>query len=241
MEGIYGIYHIIYLIIALVLIIGFVFFIKIKKIEGLALKRILKIWGIVWLISILINRFSVTYYDVVINKREGYTWLNLIPYTYCGLCSLVLSITLICGKYDHFLFHSLGYYGLAGGLITMFYPDFLESQTFFDSRSLSGLVHHSLMFGAILILILTKQMIPRLKKWWYLPLGLCGVMTLGLVEMEALGFPKAMQINEPLLKSLPILTSWYIVDLVLIIVQIIFLIIYERCHRNHPFEEQHEM
>ena len=54
-----------------------------------------------------------------------------------------------------------------GGVITMFYPDFLESQTFFDLRSLSGLLHHTVMVWIVIICMLTKYIVPNNEKMGY--------------------------------------------------------------------------
>lgn len=236
-SGIYGIGHITYLILSLILIIvGAIIICKYVKSQE---KRtlIIKISGIVLLIMILINRFSVTYHDVVIAKREGYSWVNLIPNTFCGLSSLVLSLAIIFGKKDNIILHSIGYVGFVGGAITMFYPDFLSTQDFGDIRSLSGLIHHTLMVWIVLISMLTKYINPSMSKWPILPLGLCVIMTLGLLEIELLGFVKAMQINDPLLSSLPVLTSWYMVGFILLILHFMFLVIYEKTVNHKSWKD----
>ena len=104
MQGVYGVFHIVYLVVAVMAMILEIIILKKKKISDDKLQLILKIEGAIWLISVLLNRFVVTYSDVVINNREGYTWLNLIPNTYCGICSLVLSISLLTLKKDNFIF-----------------------------------------------------------------------------------------------------------------------------------------
>ncbi len=82
-QGVYGVGHIIYLIISILLmVLGITIITKLVKKEN-TYTRIIKISGIILLILILINRISVTYYDVVISKREGYSWLKfnfLIPF-----------------------------------------------------------------------------------------------------------------------------------------------------------------
>ena len=234
MQGVYGVFHIVYLVVAVMAMILEIIILKKKKISDDKLQLILKIEGAIWLISVLLNRFVVTYSDVVINNREGYTWLNLIPNTYCGICSLVLSISLMTLKKDNFIFHSLGYLGLVGGFVTMLYPDFLDSQSIFDLRSITGLLHHTLMFSIMLKMMLFGYMQPTIKKCSYFTLGICVIMTLGVLEKDAFKFTKAMEIGDPLLKSLKVLTSWYITDLLLIICHFVFLVIHEKrkTHEN---------
>ena len=221
-QGVYGIGHIVYLIISILLMVLGIIIIKLVKKEDIYF-RIIKISGIILLILILINRISVTYYDVVISKREGYSWLNIIPNTFCGLSSLILSLAIIFGKKDNVVLHFISYLGIIGGIITMFYPDFLESQNFFDLRSVSGLLHHTIMVWLVIICMLTKYIVPTMKKWSIFPIGLSMVMTFGLFEKDCLHFTKAMQIGEPLLKSAPIFTSWYVIGILILILHFLYL------------------
>lgn len=225
-QGVYGLGHIVYLIISILLMVLGIIIIKLVKKEDIYF-RIIKISGIILLILILINRISVTYYDVVISKREGYSWLNIIPNTFCGLSSLILSLAIIFGKKDNVVLHFISYLGIIGGIITMFYPDFLESQNFFDLRSVSGLLHHTIMVWLVIICMLTKYIVPTMKKWSIFPIGLSMVMTFGLFEKDCLHFTKAMQIGEPLLKSAPIFTSWYVIGILILILHFLYLFIYD--------------
>ena len=235
--AVFGIEHIIYLILMIILMVLGLIFIKKSNLDEYKLNLIFRIIGIIWLITILANRITVTYSDVVINKREGYTWLNLIPNTFCGMCSLILSITFIIGKKDNFVLHSFGYIGLVGGIVTMFYPDFLDSQAFFDPRSITGLLHHTIMAFMIILAILTGYMTPTVKKWHYIPLGMCVIMTIGMFELDCLGFVKAMQFKNPFLSSIPILSSWYVTDLATLVVSFILLTIYDMKKKNCSFKE----
>ena len=78
---------------------------------------------------------------------------------------------------------------------------------------------------------------PRISKWSYFILGLCVVTSIGVIELDAFGFKKAMQINQPLISSLPVLTSWYIVYLVMIIAHFIFLVLYEKFKNGRTLKE----
>ncbi len=227
LEGVYGLYHILYIIIVLILMgIGLFLTQKVVKKDKTKL-LIVKISGIVLLIMILLNRITVTYYDVVINHREGYSFLNLIPGTFCGMASLITSLTIVFGKKDHLVLHFISYLGFFGGLITIFYPDFLESQTFFDIRSITGLIHHALLVWLFLVTMQTKYFVPSIKKWFVFPIGFAIMMCIGAFEYDALKFDSAMQINKPLLSSLPVLTSWYVVGLAEAMGTIVLIILYE--------------
>ena len=237
MEKTFGGLHLIYLGLDVGVMILSNIILKKKKVNEKTINLIIKIEGIIWFLAILLNRIFVTYNDVVAEARDGYTWLNLFPNTFCGLCSLVLSLTVIFGKKDNFIFHSLGYLGLVGGLVTMIYPDFLDSQAFVDPRSITGLLHHTFMTGVMIKVLIFGGMKPSINKWSYFILGLCVVTSIGVIELDVFGFKKAMQINQPLISSLPVLTSWYIVYLVMIIAHFIFLVLYEKFKNGRTLKE----
>ena len=133
----------------------------------------------------------------------------MIPNSFCGLSSLLLSISVLVGKKDNWFFHFICYLGFIGGLITLIYPDFLgQNQSFLYPATISGLLHHTIMFYLVLIMIITKYFVPTLKKWYYLPLGLACVMTYGLFLLDAVGHTTAMNITTPLLEG-TILTWWF--------------------------------
>lgn len=228
-NGVYGIGHIVYLVlVAIAFSVGFYFLNKHKHDERFG-RLLLKSSAAVLLAAITVNRVSVTYYNIVI-ARNGDTWWTLLPYTFCGLSSLVLSHTVLFGKKNCGILHCIAYLGFLGGTITMFYPDFLESQTFFDIRSITGLLHHTLMVWVVIVCIKTGHLQPSLQKWHYYPLGLSLIMTFGLFEKECLGFRKAMQIGEPLLKSAPVLTAWYTVGILSVGMVLVFLFAWEKYH-----------
>lgn len=227
-PGVYGIEHILYLAICIILmVIGVINTKRVQNDEN-KMTVIMRITGIILLCVILTNRISVTYYDVVVNKREGYSWLNLLPYTVCGTSSFIYSFALIFGKKDNNVLHFISYLGFFGGILTICYPDFLESQTFFDIRSFTGLLHHTIMVYATIVCIATGYLKPRFSKFINYPIGLSFLMIYGLFLKDALHFPKSMMIGDPLLKSIPVISSWYFVGTVSIILLIIFLYLYKQ-------------
>lgn len=227
MEGLYGIYHICYLILFIILTI--IIFKNVNKVKDM--NKFYRIIGIILFILICINRFTATYQNVVVNKVDGYTWWNLLPNTFCGMTSFVMSLALMFGKKNNVVFHCVAYIGFIGGILTLLYPDFLESQTFFDIRSITGLVHHTICVWLLPLFIKTGYMKPELKKWYIMPLGLSLYMSFGIFELDCLNMNKAMQINNPLISGVPI-TSWYSVGLVAVILEVIFLYLYEKKTKN---------
>lgn len=214
-PGVFCPMHIIYLIVTLLLtIIGTL--IIIYKVKSEKTKTyIITISAILLFIAISVNRISVTYMQV---KNDGDSWIRLLPNTFCGLASLLLSVTVLVSKKDNLknnvVLHFVCYYGFFGAIASDIYPDYLESQTFTDIRSLTGLLHHSLMLWLICCLLATKRIKPDIKKFICYPAGYAIVMILGVFEKYVLKFNHAMNIGSPLISSLPILTSWYIIGIV---------------------------
>lgn len=212
-PGIYCTEHIIFLALFFILTAGGIFFIlkyaKSEKTRNL----IVKISAALLLAFIVTNRVSVTVAQIG-SEPENYTWLNLLPYTFCGLASLVFALAALFGKDNNTVYHFIVYFGFFGGLATLFYPDFLETQTFWDIRSITGLLHHAMMVWMTSLLVATGKFRPNAKKWYVYPVGFCLVMALGVFELDALGFPEAMNIGKPLVGSLPVLTSWYVIGAV---------------------------
>ena len=87
------------------------------------------------------------------------------------------------------------------------------------------------------MLVYLEYMTPELKKWKLYPIGLAFMMLFGIFLKDAFGFTKAMQIGEPLLKSLPVLTSWYILLVIDMVLFFSFLFSYEKLHNHKSFKE----
>ncbi len=231
MDGVYGIGHIVYLLIVAAAFSTGIYFLRKRKEDEKFCTILLKVSASALLVAITINRVSVTCYNILV-KKNGDSWWTLLPHTFCALSSLTLSLTVLFGKKDCCVLHCIAYLGFLGGTITMFYPDFLDSQTFFDIRSLTGLLHHTLMVWVVVVCISTGRLQPSLRKWHYYPLGLSVIMTIGLFEKECLGFEKAMQIGEPLLKSAPVLTAWYTVGGLSVGLLLAFLFVFEKIRKQ---------
>ena len=178
-------YIAIFVVLAVVSLVLIKKFVKDEKVLTIIIKSVA---GALFL-AILWNRISIA----IKNSNALY----LIPDTFCGLSS------------------TISYLGGVGGLISIIYPDFLsQNPSFFYSPTISGLLHHTIMFYLVILMLLTKWFVPTLKKWAWLPLGLCCVMTYGLFLMSALGFSGAMNITYPLLKGT--IFSWWFTGILLI-------------------------
>lgn len=162
---------------------------------------IIKIAGIILFVLVIVNRFSITI---------------------CGLSSLLLALAIILGKEDNWILNSASYLGFFGSAIVIFYPDFLITQPFFSIRSITGLLHHSLMNLLIIVMMITGYIKPSRTKFKYLIIMMAFYMTYGIFLIDALGIDNAMQIGKPLIKNAPILTSWYVVFLATAVVTYLY-------------------
>ena len=80
----------------------------------------------VLLALILWNRIAIAVSDK--------NWLKLIPDTFCGMSSLVLSLAVLLGKKDNNVLHFVFYIAFVGDILTIIYPDFVDQDPSFLSK-----------------------------------------------------------------------------------------------------------
>ena len=201
MPKVYGWEHFTYLAVCAVIAAAAIFFVRKYAKTEKTLSIVTRAVGGALFACILWNRISLC----IKNSNA----LTLIPDTFCGISSLILSLAMLIGKRNNIVFHFICYLGFVGGTLTLAYPDFIgQAASVFYPPTISGLLHHTVMVFAIILMLLTKYFVPTLKRWYVLPLGLCCVMTFGIFEITALGFNDAMQIFTPLLPD-TIFTWWF--------------------------------
>ena len=95
----FGIEHILYIIISTI-ICGLFVILSYKFTKKESTKVILlKIVGIILFISIMTNRLSQVF------RYSDSRWYMIIPDSYCGMTSLVLSLAVIFGKKNNCVLH----------------------------------------------------------------------------------------------------------------------------------------
>ena len=201
---VFGGVHIIYLLITLPLsAIGLYLAKRYAKTEKTQ-KIILKSIAAMLFIWITINRLSQVF------RYSDVRWEQIIPDSFCGMTSLVLSLAVLFGKKDNVVYHFVWALGLVGSLITIFYPTFLnQGPTVFYLPTISGLLHHSLTLVMILALFLFKQIHVTYKKWYCSLFGFTAYLTVGAFQMAVFGFSDSFHIVEPMLEGTP-LTVWVV-------------------------------
>ena len=182
--------------------------IKLKIKSERIIDIIVKALGGVLLAFLLFNRIAICFY------RES-AW-GLIPDSFCGVGSLGLAISCIFFKRGALPYHAFVYWMFFGGLITVFYPDFIgqifhgNATSFMYPATISGMLHHALAAYISVLLCLTGHFKPCVKKTYALPVMMCFTLVYGVFLLDALKFEKAMYIGAPLVPGTFI--TWYVVE-----------------------------
>lgn len=219
---VFGGVHLLYLAITLTLtVVGLVCakkFAKTEKSQNIILKCIaaaLFIW-------ILTNRLSQVF------RYSNTRWDTIIPDSFCGMSSLVLSCAVLFGKKDNPVLHFVWFLSLIGAVITIFYPTFInQGPTVFYLPTISGLLHHSLAIVMVIALLMFKQINITYKKWYCSLFGFTAYFTVGAFLMTVFNYSDAFHMVEPMLSGTP-LTAWVIApiyvagySLVLLIIELV--------------------
>lgn len=201
---VFGGVHIIYLLITLPLsVVGLYLAKKYAKTERTQ-KIILKSIASMLFVWILINRLSQVF------RYSDVRWEQIIPDSFCGMTSLVLSLAVLFGKKDNAVYHFAWALGLVGSVITIFYPTFLgQGPTVFYLPTISGLLHHSITLVMVIALFLFGQIHVTYKRWYCTFFGFTSYLTIGAFQMAVFGFSDSFHIAQPMLDGTP-LTAWVI-------------------------------
>ncbi len=200
---IFGIEHIIYLVVSTtVVVIALLLAKKFAKTDK-AQTIVLKVLAGLLFVSIVTNRISQVYlmYDEV-------KYILLIPETFCGMNSLLLSIAVLFGKKDNFIYHFIWIVSLFGGIVAVVYPPYLnQGDSIFFIPTFTSLLHHSFSATIVITLFMFKQFKVTYKKWWYSPIGFTCYLVIGAILLAVSDLPDAYNIILPVVPDTP-LTVW---------------------------------
>ena len=153
-------------------------------------------------VAILANRLSQVF------RYGDVRWEQIIPDSFCGMTSLVLSLAVLFGKKDTYALHAVWLLAIFGGIATVAYPTFIgQGPTVFYLPTISGLLHHSFSATLAIALLLFGWIRVTYKKWYCTLFGFACYMTVGAFLVGCLGFSDAFHIYTPLLDGTP-LTAW---------------------------------
>ena len=198
----FGIEHILYIVISTIACGSVLLLTKKFARTEKAVAIVLKLLGAALFVAIVTNRLSQVFrYDTV-------RWYLIIPDSFCGMTSLVLSLAVLFGKRDNNVYHFVWLLGLFGGISTAIYATFVgQGPTIFYLPTISGLVHHSLSATVVVALLMFKQIDITYKKWYCTFFGFTTYLTVGAFLMHTFDMSDAFHIAEPLLSDTP-LTAW---------------------------------
>lgn len=215
----YGIEHFTYIgITALIAGVGLLCAKKFAKSEK-SQNIILKSLALALFVAIMTNRLSQVF------RYETTRWIDIIPESYCGLTSLVLSLAVLFGKKDNDAYHFLWILALFGGVSTIVYPAFIgQGPTIFYLPTISGFAHHSLSATLAIALLLFDQIHITYKKWYCTLFGFTCYLSLGAFLIGAMGLSDAFHIYTPLISGTP-LTTWVMAPMYAVCYALLLLII----------------
>lgn len=214
---VFGKEHILYIVItSIIFSLGLILmkkFVKSQKVQTIIIKSIA---GLL-LVFIVMNRLSQVF------RYEQTRWYLIIPDSFCGMTSLVLSLAVLIGKKDNLVLHFAWLVGLFGGISTVIYPTFVsQNASFFYIPTISGLLHHSFCASLVVALLMFKHVTITYKKWYCVILGFTCYLTIGAFQMSVFNLSDAFHIVEPLLSGTS-LTAWVIAPIYLASHGLIFL------------------
>ncbi|MBP5209851.1 MAG: YwaF family protein [Clostridia bacterium] len=170
-------------------------------------RLLLRCLGAALFVSVLSNRISLSAV-----KFPG-EWIRLIPDSFCGMSSLVLSLSLLFGKKDGHLLHFVWFMALLGGTLTLAYPDFIgQADSVFYMPTITGLLHHAIDVAAVVACLVFGHIRPTFRRWYCQPIGFFAYMTVGAFLISAGGMTDAFYLFEPILPGTP-LTVWVMVPI----------------------------
>ena len=215
----FGKEHILYILITAVLSSAILLLAKRFAKQEASQKAVLKMLALLLLAAILANRLSQVF------RYEEVRWYCIIPDSFCGMTSLVLSLAVLFGKRNNAVYHFVWLLGLFGSISTVIYATFLDQgPTIFYLPTISGLLHHSLSAMLLVALFMWKQIELTYKKWYCTFFGFTSYLTLGAFLMQTFQMSDAFHIAEPLLPGTP-LTAWVMAPMYAVAYALILFII----------------
>lgn len=216
--SIYGLEHILYLVISIIVMIGFVLLVKFLVPKN-KLFIVMKVVAGIGLILIIINR-------VVVAKSRNADFISFLPDTFCSMMGFILPIVVLLFKPTTKIFQYAIFSGMIGGLLTLFYPDFLVYfDNIFNIHPFTGLLYHTFMLLLFLIALFTGYFVPTFKNWTALPIGLAFMVVFAVFGNSVLGQSNNMYLNSPLISGT--IFTWWFVGILFILLYTIIIQIYE--------------
>ena len=168
--------------------------------------RFLVIISVLLLIFWIGCRISHVYHSIdekVVENFFGedryYNWFVLIPNSFCSLIGLVVPFIIFFNKYKNNKFLESTYcMAIIGLLSNTIYPEYIVRMPFYQLRTCGSIIYHVLCGFIMIVLLMTKDLKLKLKNWYYTPISISFMITLGVFELLYLDFPESFNISIPL-------------------------------------------
>ncbi len=95
-------------------------------------------------------------------------------------------------------------------------------------------MHHSLIVFIVIAMVKSGYVVPSIKKWHYMVIGLSFYMNYGLFLITMLGYDDAMIIFNPILSNTPL--NWLVMGVIVLVLHGLFLLIYS--YFQHTFKQK---
>lgn len=199
-------YFLLLFIIYGLMIFGFLF-VKKNKNNDKKIYTFLVTLSILLLITWIACRISHIYHSIdegiimdFFGEKRSYNWFMLLPNSFCSLIGLIVPFIIFFKKYKCNRFLESVYSMTIIGLLTnTIYPEYIVRMPFFQFRTFCSIIYHVLCGFIIIILIYLNDIKPKLKNWYYTPIVLSLMITLGIFELVYLNFSEAFNISNPLI------------------------------------------
>lgn len=206
----FSIWHI--LLIILILASMYIGIILIRKynLKDKDIHKVLVILSIFTFIFWLLSRISYVDHALKENLVEKffdstrtYNWYMILPNSFCSFIGFVTPFIIISNKYKDNRFIEAVYSMAILGLITnTFYPEYIARQPFFEWRTIGAILYHVTCGYIYIILIYRHILKPKLKNWYYLPIVLSIMISIGVLEIIHLDFAESFNIGKPLVPGM---------------------------------------
>lgn len=214
----FSIQHFLMLFVILVLMILGFLYVRKNKSNSRKIHIFLVVLSIILLIMWIACRVSHVYHSIdegiiedFFGEERTYNWFMLLPNSFCSLIGLVVPFIIFFKKYKNNKFLESVYSMAIIGLLTnTIYPEYMFRMPFFQFRTCGSIIYHVLMGFIVLVLLYLKELNPQLKNWYYTPISLSLMITLGVFELIYLNLPEAFNISKPLVPGVGVTTVGFL-------------------------------
>lgn len=214
---VFGKEHLIYIAVSLLIAASAIIlnkmYAKTERVKDIAVKSAAAILFLI----IFTNRIALVF------EYGEPNWLELITDSFCSTSSYVLSIALLVGKKNNNVLHFIWMIALAGGVITTFYPNFIDQHpSFMYPPTILGMMHHTWSAIVVVLMFMNGYLNLTYKKWYCTLFGFTSYLSLGAFLMCVLDYSNPFFMTEPALDG-TVFTVWVIAPIYIAVYALVLL------------------